>query len=115
MAFTTPFHVMIKPRGPICNLNCSYCYYLSKEHLYPGSDFRMSEAVLKRVFIPFFTTKDVNEGTGLGLPVVHGIVTSHGGTIHVQSSPRQGTTFDMELPAAADGLTKGGQADGVAG
>jgi two-component system NtrC family sensor kinase len=61
----------------------------------------MSEQVLKKVFIPFFTTKDVNEGTGLGLPVVHGIATSHGGTIHVESSPGQGTRFDMELPVTA--------------
>ncbi|NNM06274.1 MAG: anaerobic sulfatase maturase, partial [Gemmatimonadetes bacterium] len=42
-----PFHVMIKPRGSICNLDCSYCYYLSKEDLYPGSAFRMSEDTLE--------------------------------------------------------------------
>ena len=34
-----PFHVMTKPRGPVCNLECAYCYYLSKERLYPDSDF----------------------------------------------------------------------------
>jgi uncharacterized protein len=41
------FSVMLKPRGAICNLDCAYCYYLPKEALYPGSAFRMSDAVLK--------------------------------------------------------------------
>jgi two-component system, NtrC family, sensor kinase len=58
----------------------------------------MSEEVLAKIFIPFFTTKDVNEGTGLGLPVVHGIVTSHGGSISVQSSPGRGARFEIQLP-----------------
>jgi len=42
-----PFNVMIKPRGAICNLDCDYCYFLKKEHLYPNSDYRMSDAVLE--------------------------------------------------------------------
>jgi two-component system NtrC family sensor kinase len=58
----------------------------------------MTEDVLKKIFIPFFTTKDVGEGTGLGLPVVHGIVTSHGGTVEVESQPGQGTRFVVRLP-----------------
>ena len=41
-----PFHVMVKPTGAVCNLDCTYCYYLSKENLYPGSSFRMSEPTL---------------------------------------------------------------------
>jgi len=41
------FHLMAKPRGAICNLDCSYCYFLSKEALYPGSDFRMSDTTLE--------------------------------------------------------------------
>jgi len=61
----------------------------------------MSEEVLKEIFIPFFTTKDVNEGTGLGLPVVHGIVTSHGGVIRVDSAPGRGARFDVDLPLTA--------------
>ena len=74
----------------------------------------MSQQVQKEIFIPFFTTKDVNEGTGLGLPVVHGIVTSHGGTINVESTPGRGARFDIELPVAAGEKTKEGQADDVA-
>jgi uncharacterized protein len=48
-AAATPsaFHLMSKPRGAICNLDCEYCFFLTKEELYPGSDFRMSRAVLE--------------------------------------------------------------------
>ncbi len=60
----------------------------------------MSAEVLERVFVPFFTTKDVEHGTGLGLPVVHGIVTSHDGTIHIQSEAGRGTRVEIRLPAA---------------
>jgi uncharacterized protein len=41
------FQVMLKPRGPICNLDCRYCYYLAKEELYPGAGFRMSDELLE--------------------------------------------------------------------
>ncbi len=37
------FHVMAKPTGAVCNLDCEYCFFLSKEMLYPGSRFRMAE------------------------------------------------------------------------
>lgn len=62
----------------------------------------MSESVLGRIFIPFFTTKDVGQGTGLGLPVVHGIVTSHGGLISATSTPGQGSRFEVRFPIAGD-------------
>jgi two-component system NtrC family sensor kinase len=60
----------------------------------------MTEAVLKQIFVPFFTTKGIGEGTGLGLPVVHGIVTAHGGTIEVRSAPGCGSRFEVRLPMA---------------
>lgn len=41
------FHVMAKPTGSICNLECAYCFYLKKEHLYPGDTFRMSDEVME--------------------------------------------------------------------
>jgi signal transduction histidine kinase len=58
----------------------------------------MSDEVLERIFLPFFTTKEVGQGTGLGLPVVHGIITSHGGSINVTSKLGEGTCFEIRLP-----------------
>jgi signal transduction histidine kinase len=58
----------------------------------------MDGEVLKKIYTPFFTTKDVGQGTGLGLPVVHGIVTSHGGSINVESSVNRGSRFEIQLP-----------------
>ncbi len=59
----------------------------------------MSEATLKRMYEPFFTTKMVGQGTGLGLPVALGIVQAHDGVIEVQSRVGEGTRFSLYFPS----------------
>lgn len=58
----------------------------------------MSDEIKEKIFVPFFTTKDVNEGTGLGLAVVHGIISTHGGSISVESEEGKGSKFTIAFP-----------------
>jgi PAS domain S-box-containing protein len=58
--------------------------------------------ILERIFDPYFTTKKVDEGTGMGLSVVHGIIKSHGGGISVISKPGKGTIFHVLFPCIED-------------
>jgi signal transduction histidine kinase len=67
----------------------------------------MDESVLAHIFDPFFTTRDVGEGTGLGLSIVHGIITSMGGVVTVESAVGTGTMVQIYLPAA-EGRPGGG-------
>lgn len=58
----------------------------------------IAEEHLRQVFHPFFTTKQIGEGTGLGLSACYNIVTAHGGLIHVENNEMGGATFIVELP-----------------
>jgi two-component system NtrC family sensor kinase len=60
----------------------------------------ISEANVKKLFTPFFTTKEMGKGTGLGLSLSYGIVQEHGGEIHVESTVGKGTSFHIDLPIA---------------
>jgi two-component system NtrC family sensor kinase len=62
----------------------------------------MSADIQEKIFLPFFTTKDINLGTGLGLAVAHGIIMSHGGTVHVKSKVGCGARFEITLPVTND-------------
>ncbi|MDX2344073.1 MAG: radical SAM protein, partial [Acidimicrobiia bacterium] len=57
----SPFQVMLKPRGAICNLDCSYCYFLTKQDLYPGSRFHMSDETLEEFTRQYLATQPTNE------------------------------------------------------
>ncbi|MDX2441795.1 MAG: ATP-binding protein, partial [Desulfobacterales bacterium] len=62
----------------------------------------MDQETLGQIFMPFFTTKDVDQGTGLGLSVAHGIITAHGGEINVQSQKGKGSRFEIRFPLTCE-------------
>jgi len=64
----------------------------------------MEPAILDRIVEPFFTTKPVGQGSGMGLAVVHGIVASYGGRLSFESRPGQGTTARVDLPMGEEAM-----------
>ncbi len=60
----------------------------------------MDAAIIEKIFDPFFSTKEKNRGTGLGLASVYGIVKNHGGSISASSEPGRGTTFNLHFPVS---------------
>jgi signal transduction histidine kinase/CheY-like chemotaxis protein len=88
--------VTIAEKGVISELEIKPGKYVRLEVSDTGCG--MDEDLKEKIFDPYFTTKETGKGTGLGLAVVHGIVTSHLGLVHVYSEVGQGTTFHVYLP-----------------
>ncbi|MFA6284268.1 MAG: MASE3 domain-containing protein [Desulfurivibrionaceae bacterium] len=108
---TNAYHAMRETGGilavSLTEVEINVDDYVTELHLKPGAYLRlevsdtgcgMPHHLLERIFEPYFTTKDKGEGTGLGLSVVHGIVTSLGGHVTVYSEPGKGSTFHVYIP-----------------
>ena len=87
------FHLLAKPTGAICNLDCAYCFFLDKELLYPGSNFRMSNRLLEqyiRQLIESYQTNQVNNAWQGGEPPYKGLGLLPQGDNIVQQIPPAG-------------------------
>ncbi len=80
------------PALPNLSTSAAYCLTIS------DTGCGIDPETLSHIFEPFFTTKPIGQGSGMGLAIVHGVVTSHGGSITVESHPGQGTTFRVYFP-----------------
>jgi signal transduction histidine kinase/CheY-like chemotaxis protein len=108
--------VTIDEKNLICEVEITPGKYVRLEVSDTGCG--MDETLKEKIFDPYFTTKEVGKGTGLGLAVVHGIVTSHHGYIHLYSELDQGTTFHVYLPTieeAAENYSLQAEAEPVQG
>ncbi|MBF0550186.1 MAG: response regulator [Deltaproteobacteria bacterium] len=92
----------ITAKGPIKHLELKTGPYLKLTVSDTGKG--IDHRTIDNIFNPFFTTKAPDEGTGLGLSVVHGIVKSYKGAITVQSQPGQGTEFNLYLPQTFENM-----------
>ncbi len=112
---TNAFHAMRESGGRLAvrleNVQIDPPGLLEDPDLEPGPYVRLEvrdtghgipDDIQKRIFDPYFTTKDVDEGSGMGLSVVQGIVKSHGGGISMRSRPGAGTVFTVYLPRVLD-------------
>lgn len=110
---TNAVHAMQESGGTLEIATANFMHHRREKSAYPALEsgpylqvsvrdtgVGMDAATLERIFEPFFTTKASGEGTGMGLAVVHGIVSSLKGTISVESTPGAGATFHVVLPCA---------------
>ncbi|MDR3393446.1 MAG: PAS domain-containing protein [Parasulfuritortus sp.] len=92
------------------NLECVACHQLFSgdyvELIVADSGEGISPKILPRIFEPFFTTKEVGKGSGMGLAMVHGLVSRASGHFQVDSKPGAGTTFHVYLPVASTHPTR---------
>jgi len=93
-------HVLSKPTGAICNLDCSYCFFLDKEELYPGSKFRMKDEVLEtyiRQLIEAHKTREVTVAWQGGEPTLMGINFFRKAIAYQEKYRKPGTIFENTL------------------
>src|SRR5579859_4129145 len=94
------FHVLAKPTGAICNLDCAYCFFLSKEALYPGSSFRMSDQVMEsylRQTIEAHHTPEITMAWQGGEPTLMGLDFYRRVVDLLQSLRKPGTTIQHTI------------------
>ena len=102
------FHVMAKPTGAVCNLNCSYCFFLDKETLYPGSSFRMSDDLLEiyiRQLIEAHQSDRVTVAWQGGEPTIMGLDFFRRAIALQEKYRRPGMTFENTLQTNGTLLT----------
>jgi len=92
--------VQAMPDGGVLSIGVNNVYGHSVKVVFEDTGIGVKEENIDKIFNPFYTTKD--EGTGLGLPIVHRIVEEHNGTINVSSIEGKGTVFEVTLPIRRD-------------
>ena len=110
---TNSYHALEKAGGILAismdNITLTEQEILNKPDFRPGNFVKLTiadngpgikPAIQDKIFDPYFTTKDIGKGTGMGLSIVHGIITSYGGIIDFESAPGEGTTFYVYFPVA---------------
>ena len=93
-------HVLSKPTGAICNLDCSYCFFLDKEELYPGSKFRMTDELLEtyiRQLIESHKTREVTVAWQGGEPTLMGVDFFRKAIAYQEKYRKPGTIFENTL------------------
>ena len=117
---TNAFHAM-EETGGILSISLRKKYlqcsdFPSESNIQPGDFLELSIAdtgsgiapeIQKKIFDPYFTTKEVGKGTGMGLAIIHGIVKSYGGFVTFESQAGEGTVFHAYFPAMADAALPG--------
>lgn len=101
-------HVMAKPTGAICNLDCSYCFFLDKEELYPGSKFRMTDEVLEtyiQQLIQAHQTPEVTVAWQGGEPTLMGLDFFRKAIAYQEKYRKPGMTFENTLQTNGTLLT----------
>lgn len=94
------FHTLVKPTGATCNLDCAYCFFLSKEMLYPGSRFRMADELLElyiRQLIEAHQTKEVSLAFQGGEPTLMGLPFFRRAVEHAERYRRPGMTIEYSM------------------